>query len=35
VLVFVGLLIRKIGSGPLIPMQDPRLPEALGHKNYI
>jgi len=35
VLVFVGLLIRKIGSGPLIPMQDPRLPEDLGHKNYI
>lgn len=35
VLVFLGMLVRKIGSGPLIPLQDPRLPEALKHKNYV
>ncbi len=35
VLVFVGFLIRKVGSGPLIPLKDPRLPEGLGHKNYV
>ena len=35
VLIFGGLLIRKIASGSLIAIGDPRLPEALGHKNYI
>jgi hypothetical protein len=35
VLVFVGVLVRKVGSGPLIPLKDPRLPEGLSHKNYV
>ncbi|MBL8747354.1 MAG: quinol:cytochrome C oxidoreductase [Phycisphaerae bacterium] len=35
VLVFIGFLIRKVGSGPLIPLKDPRLPEGLAHKNYV
>jgi hypothetical protein len=35
VLVFIGLLIRKVGSGPLLPLKDPRLPEAIAHKNYV
>ncbi len=35
VLVFAGLLVRKIASGPLMPLQDPRLDEGLNHKNYV
>lgn len=35
VLVFVGFLIRKVASGPLIPLKDPRLNEGLAHKNYV
>lgn len=35
VLIFLGVMVRKIGSGPLIPLKDPRLPEALAHKNYV
>lgn len=33
--VFFGMLLKRIGDGPLIPIQDPRLPQALGHKNYV
>lgn len=29
------LLVRKIGSGPLVPLQDPKMDEAMGHKNYV
>ena len=35
VLIFLGLYVRKVASGPLIPLKDPRLPEALHHKNYV
>jgi hypothetical protein len=35
VALFVGVLIFKIGRSPLIPMRDPRLNEALEHKNYV
>ncbi|XVJ59220.1 MAG: hypothetical protein HEQ23_07395 [Tepidisphaera sp.] len=35
ILVFLGLLIRKVASGPLVPLQDPRMHEALKHKNYV
>jgi hypothetical protein len=35
VLLFVGLLIAKVASGVLLAKNDPRLPEALHHKNYI
>jgi hypothetical protein len=35
VLLFFGLVFRKVGSGVLIPTRDPRLPEAIGHKNYV
>lgn len=35
VCVFLGMLVRKIGSGPLIALRDPRLAEALKHKNYV
>lgn len=34
-LLFLGVLVRRIGSGPLIPTKDPMLGEALGHKNYV
>jgi len=33
--LFGGMLVNKIGSGPLIPMKDPRLGKALKHKNYV
>lgn len=33
--IFLGLLVRKVNSGPLIPLRDPRLPEALHHRNYV
>jgi len=35
VLLFAGALVRKVASGPLVPLKDPRLPEALAHKNYV
>lgn len=35
VLVFLGLLVRKVAAGPLIAMKDPRLDEALHHKNFV
>ena len=34
-LVFIGLLVRKVASGPLVPLQDARMKEALKHKNYV
>jgi hypothetical protein len=33
--LFFGLLLKKVGQGPLIPIKDPRLTEALEHKNYV
>ena len=33
--IYTGLLIRSIGRTPLIPTGDPRLNEALHHKNYV
>lgn len=35
VLLFLGLLVRKVASGPLVPLRDPRMHEALEHKNYV
>jgi hypothetical protein len=35
VLLWAGLLVRKITGGPLTPTNDPRLAESLRHKNYI
>ena len=35
VLVWTGLLIRRIGAHPLIPLRDPRLDEGIAHKNYV
>ena len=33
--IFVGMLIRRIASGPLVPTNDPRLAESLHHKNSV
>ena len=33
--IYFGLLIRRIVSGPLVPLNDPRMPEALNHRNYV
>ncbi|MCB9837780.1 MAG: hypothetical protein H6813_00435 [Phycisphaeraceae bacterium] len=35
ILLFLGFLIRRIASSPLIPVNDPRLAESVGHKNFI
>lgn len=35
VALYAGLLARKVGSGPLVPLHDPRLAQALKHKNYV
>ncbi|MBN4060326.1 hypothetical protein JYT11_00600 [Planctomycetaceae bacterium AH-315-I19] len=35
ILFFLGMLIRQVGSGPLMPLSDPRMQEALEHKNYV
>ena len=33
--LFVGFLIRKIYSGPLVAVNDARIDEAMHHKNYV
>lgn len=33
--LFAGLLVRKVGSGPLTPLRDPRLDEAIEHCNWV
>ncbi len=35
VCIFFGLYVRRIMSNRLIPINDPRLDEAISHKNYI
>jgi len=35
VLIYFGLVIRRIVSAPLAPLNDPRLRESLKHKNYV
>ncbi len=34
-LVFAGLLMRRVAGGPLVPLHDPRIPEALHHANWV
>ncbi|MEM9082939.1 MAG: hypothetical protein AAGB34_05020 [Planctomycetota bacterium] len=34
-LLFLGLYMQKVASGPLIPLRDPRTNETLAHKNYV
>jgi len=34
-LLMLGLVVWRIRSSPLIPIKDPRLAEALNHKNYV
>lgn len=33
--VFAGMLVRRIAAGPLVALRDPRMAEALSHKNYV
>jgi hypothetical protein len=35
VCLLLGLLLRRVASVPLVPLKDPRLGEALDHKNYV
>jgi len=35
IVFFLGFVIRQVGSGPLIPLSDPRMHEGLGHKNFV
>lgn len=33
--LFAAFVVRRVRRGPLVPINDPRLPEALHHKNYV
>jgi len=33
--LFAAFVVRRVRQGPLIPINDPRLPESLHHKNYV
>ncbi len=33
--IYFGLLARRVASGPLVPLKDPRMPESLHHRNYV
>ena len=33
--VFAGVLVKRVASGPLIPLNDPYLKESLGHTNAV
>lgn len=33
--LFAAFVVRRVTRGPLVPINDPRLPEALHHKNYV
>ncbi len=33
--IFGAVVVRNVFSGPLIPLNDPRLPGSLHHKNYV
>ncbi len=33
--IFGAILVWKIGRGPLLPLKDPMLHEAMSHKNYV
>ncbi len=35
VLFMLGVVMWRVTSGPLVPLKDPRLSEALAHKNYV
>lgn len=35
ILVMIGVVAGRVVANPLVPMNDPRLGEALGHKNYV
>jgi hypothetical protein len=33
--IFLGVVVRRVASTPLVPLKDPRLHEVLEHKNYV
>ena len=33
--LFAAVVARNVFTGPLIPLNDPRLPGSLHHKNYV
>jgi hypothetical protein len=33
--ILAGFIIRKVTSGPLVAVNDPRIHEAIDHKNYV
>lgn len=33
--IFLGFVAWRVGTAPLVPVKDPRLHEALAHKNYV
>lgn len=35
ILIFLGALLHRVASTPLVPLQDPRLPRSIAHRNTI
>ena len=35
VALYAGMVMKRVARGPLVPLHDPRLPEALHHRNYV
>ncbi len=35
ILIFLGIVVRRLGAGPIVPVRDPRLAEAQHHVNYV
>jgi hypothetical protein len=33
--LYAGMLMKRIARGVLVPLHDPRLVEALQHRNYV
>lgn len=33
--IFFGLFVSRVGASPLTPLKDPKLSEAMAHKNYV
>lgn len=33
--IFLGIVVRRLGAGPIVPVRDPRLAESQHHVNYV
>jgi hypothetical protein len=35
ILIFLGVVVRRLGAAPIVPIRDPRLAESQQHMNYV